>query len=211
MAAARRRDSQPRTSGEGGAADGTRGARARRASLCPVAARVAIRGLYFFDGGLRKKKKNFFFFSICTSKADEGRNPAGPSRWLPDPARHPQPASFLGGRAGRDARLPPSSRQPPAGPAAALRAGGGGPGRKHPPPAFPAGWDEARAPSPSPRPPREAPLLPGPDLPGGSGGGRRRAGGRSRGAALAGWGFEEEKSKRDTERKSARARESSCL
>lgn len=54
-APARRRDSQPRTSREGGAANETRGGSAHRASLGPVAARIAIRGLYFFDGGLRKK------------------------------------------------------------------------------------------------------------------------------------------------------------
>lgn len=204
MAPARRRDSEPRTSGEGGAANEARGGSARRASLGPAAVRIAIRGLYFFDGELRKK---FQFEPVTQTRA-------GPSRWLSDPARHPDPC-LLPRRANRPRRrLLPSSRQPLAGPAAALPGGGGRPGPKHPPPAFAGGLGRGSGPGslrpvPPPHPARPN-CSPSSDLPGGSGGGRCRAGGRRFGAALAGWGFEEEKS-RETRRERERARESSCL
>ena len=55
----RRLDSQPRTSGAGGAANEARGGKARSRSLGPAAARRAIWGFYFFGGEFRKK--NFFF------------------------------------------------------------------------------------------------------------------------------------------------------
>lgn len=131
-----------------GSANEARGGSARRASLGPVAAQRAIRGLYFFHGRLRKKKN--FFLSIRTSEVDEGKIKPVPKSSTASLATAPGAYYLPGGRAGRGARLLPSSRQRPAGPAAVLRGGGGRPGRKHPPPAFARGLAPSRY-SPSPQ------------------------------------------------------------
>lgn len=68
---------------------------------------------------LEKKKKFLFQFE----PVKQTRAKASQSLVLAHRPPRPEPACFPAGRAGRGARLLPSSRQPPAGPAAALWGG----------------------------------------------------------------------------------------
>lgn len=157
------------------------------------------RGLYYFDNRLRKFFFIFRFEPIKQTRAKSSRSLALTTE--------PRACHLPRGRAGRGARLLPSSRQQPAGPAAALRGGGGSPGRNHTPPAFASGLGRGSGPKPiRPVPPSAAQPLPSLFLPGGLGGGKCPTGGRRFGAALAGWECEEEKSGK-RRRDSARARE----
>ena len=216
MALASRRDSQPRTSGARGAANEVRGGSARSGSLGPAAARRAIGGFISLMVDLEGEKNFFFQFE----PVKQTRAKSSQSLALAHQPPCPEPASFLAGRAGRGTRLLPSSRHPPASPAAALPGGKAvRDGNTHLQPSQ-AGWDQGRARISTPRPPGAAQLLPRPVFQGGSGGGRCRAGGRRFGAALAGWGCEEGKSRkrerarereRESKRESERERESALV
>lgn len=157
-------------------------------------------GGYFFDSGLRKK---FQFEPVRKTRAKLSRSLAlahGPGT---------APRACLLPRRASGPRRPAPTFLPPAACRTSRRASGPGEavrdGNTHLQPSRRAGTRVGPRIS-TPRPPSEAQLLPSPDLPGGSGGGRCRAGRRRFGTALAGWGLEEEKS-RETRRERARARE----
>lgn len=206
LALARRRDSQPHTLEPQAPQTKPVGA-AHGARVGPAATPRAIRELYFFDGRFRKKN----FVSVGTSKADEGEiKPVPRAASLATAPRACYLPRRAGGLAGRGARLLPSSRQPPAGPAAALRGGGSGPGRKHPPPAFAGGLERGSSPrSPLPVPSERPDCSPVPS----SQVGRVAAAAVREGEDLGLlWQVGNARRQRaETERQRARAKESSCL